>query len=435
MIAFLQKKITVLPKERHLAKTLSIKWITTIRHLKSNALMDIFMSEYGLSNDEGIALMCLAEALLRVPDLETIDALIEDKIAPSNWAIHLGRSNSPLVNASTWALLLTGRVLDEKRPLARTLHSVLKRLGEPVIRNIIKRAMHELSSQFILGRTIIEATQNSTKMLKLGYTYSYDMLGEGAQTSNDALEYMLSYIEAIRHLSTQSTANKMIENPGISIKLSALYERYEWTQKEQVLKHLVPRVLLLAQMAKKSNMALTIDAEESDRLELSMDVIECVLRHQSLHDWDGFGIVVQAYNKRAYFVISWFYMLAKSLQRKVTLRLVKGAYWDSEIKLAQIQGLSGFPVFTSKAATDTSYIQNVKYLKSLTDHIYPQFATHNAHTIAMVKTIFGDFKGYEFQRLHGMGDTLYQTVRQTYDIKCRIYAPVGVHEDLLAYLV
>jgi RHH-type proline utilization regulon transcriptional repressor/proline dehydrogenase/delta 1-pyrroline-5-carboxylate dehydrogenase len=435
VIAMLQADGRVSLDLRDKAQRDAVAWVENIRGRKATGLMDIFMAEYGLSNAEGVSLMCLAEALLRVPDAGTMDALIEDKIAPSNWASHLGRSSSPLVNASTWALLLTGKVLDEKSQLSTILHGMIKRLGEPMIRGAVKRAMRELGAQFVLGQSIKEAIKNGAGQRKNGYTYSYDMLGEAAQTSDDALEFFNAYADAIQAIEKQAKSSKLVENPGISIKLSALFERYELTQKDRVMNSLVSRVLLLSQMAKKANIGLNIDAEEAARLELSMDIIEKVLSDSSLENWDGFGIVVQAYGKRAKYVIDWFYNLAKSLNRRVTVRLVKGAYWDTEIKLAQVEGLEGFPVFSSKPATDISYIENAAHLFACSDVIYPQFATHNAHTIAMVKAIAGEFTGYEFQRLHGMGETLYDVVREEADLNCRIYAPVGVHEDLLAYLV
>ncbi len=435
VLSKLREKSDVNEEVRQNACGQAAKWVEAMRAQKAQSLMDIFMSEYGLSNSEGIALMCLAEALLRVPDSQTIDALIEDKIAPSDWAAHLGRSSSPLVNASTWALMLTGRVLDEEKPLAGVLTGAIRRVGEPVIRKAVKRAMQELGAQFVLGQNIDEAIKNGRAARKKNYTFSYDMLGEAARTADDALGYFNAYANAINVISRHCHSEDARQNPGISIKLSALYERYELPQRERVMKHLVPRVLLLAQMAKKANMGLNIDAEEAARLELSMDVIEAVLLDRSLAGWNGFGIVVQAYGKRARFVIEWYAKLAEKLDRKVMLRLVKGAYWDTEIKVAQVNGQSGFPVFTSKPATDVSYIENAAFLLANAERIYPQFATHNAHTVAAICALAGDFRGFEFQRLHGMGEGLYDIVRAENEYQCRIYAPVGIHEDLLAYLV
>ena len=435
VIRMLRQNSIVNDSHHQSAVRLSSQWVEFARTSSRSNLMDIFMAEYGLSTDEGIALMCLAEALLRVPDSETIDALIEDKIAPSNWSAHLGHSASPLVNASTWALMLTGRVLDESSSMAGVLHGAIKRLGEPAIRRTVRRAMRELGKQFVLGRNITEAIRKGKAARELGYTFSYDMLGEAAWTAADAAVYFDAYFDASTKLAEHCFSSDIHDNPGISIKLSALFERYEEAQREKALKVLIPRVLELALVARQAGMGLNVDAEEASRLELYMDVVEVVLRHPGLADWDGFGIVVQAYGKRARFVIDWYYALARTLNRKVSLRLVKGAYWDTEIKIAQVDGVPGFPVFETKAATDISYIENASHLLKLTDRIYPQFATHNAHTIAIIHSLAKNFKDYEFQRLHGMGDALYAKVLEDFNIRCRIYAPVGVHKDLLAYLV
>ncbi len=414
--------------------------VRSIRETSDPGLMEIFLAEYGLSTDEGIALMCLAEALLRVPDAETIDALIEDKIAPSDWSRHLGHSASPLVNASTWALLLTGRVLDEGKPgISKTLRGAIKRLGEPVIRSAVARAMREMGRQFVLGETIEKAMQRADRMQAKGFTYSYDMLGEAARTDKDARTYQLAYSRAISTISAHCKSDKVRENPGISVKLSALHPRYEIAQRDRVMTELVPRVRALAQLARAAGMGFNIDAEEADRLSLSLEVIEDVLSDPSLKGWEGFGVVVQAYGQRAGHAIDWLYELAQRLDRKIMIRLVKGAYWDAEIKRAQVEGMSGFPVFMNKAATDISYIANARKLLSLTDRIYPQFATHNAHTVAAVLRLAQEEDvtkdGFEFQRLHGMGETLHTLVLDAEKTACRIYAPVGAHEDLLAYLV
>ncbi len=408
--------------------------VRSIRDDDDPGLMEVFLAEYGLSTEEGIALMCLAEALLRVPDAPTIDALIEDKIAPSHWGAHLGKSSSPLVNASTWALMLTGKVLQDGHGLAQVLQDAVRRVGEPVIRTAVGRAMKELGAQFVLGETIDAAVKRGQKEVARGFTYSYDMLGEAAMTAADADYYMEAYRGAIARLAKEANGD-IRDNPGISIKLSALHPRYEQTQRDRVMEELVPWVLELAQSAKDHGIGLNIDAEEADRLEISLDVIEAVARHESLAGWDGFGIVVQAYGKRAPHVIGWFHDLAEELGRKFMLRLVKGAYWDTEIKLAQIEGLQGFPVWTRKAATDVAYICCAKRLLDLTDRIYPQFATHNAHTVAAILEMGADKSLYEFQRLHGMGGPLHDKVKSTEATRCRIYAPVGAHKDLLAYLV
>lgn len=414
----------------------AVELINEIRNGAKPSLMDVFLAEYGLSTDEGVALMCLAEALLRVPDATTIDALIEDKIAPSEWGKHLGHSSSSLVNASTWALMLTGKVLqDGDKGLVSTLRGAVKRLGEPVIRTAVGRAMKEMGAQFVLGQTIEEALKRGKKNVTAGYTYSYDMLGEAAMTQADADTFFAAYANSIKALAAQCTSDDIRENPGISIKLSALHPRYEVGKSERVMAELVPLTLKLAQSAKDAGMGLNIDAEEADRLDLSLDVIDAVLSDPSLEGWDGFGVVVQAYGRRAAHVLDWLNALATKLDRKIMVRLVKGAYWDTEIKRAQVEGLSGFPLFTQKVASDISYIACARKLFEYNDRIYPQFATHNAQSVASILEIAPDAAVYEFQRLHGMGEALYDIVRKKTGARCRIYAPVGAHSDLLAYLV
>ncbi len=411
--------------------------VRAIRHDSKPGLMEVFLAEYGLSTEEGVALMCLAEALLRVPDAETMDALIEDKIAPSEWGKHLGHSSSSLVNASTWALMLTGKVLkeDEETGISSVLRGAVKRLGEPVIRIAVQRAMKEMGQQFVLGETIGEAVKRGKSWTKRGFTYSYDMLGEAAMTAVDAEGYLNAYAGAIAKLAAECRSKDIRENPGISIKLSALHPRYEETQKDRVMAELVPLVLQLARQAKAAGMGLNIDAEEADRLDLSLDVIEAVLSSPDLAGWHGFGVVVQAYGKRASFVIDWLNELATRLDRKIMVRLVKGAYWDTEIMRAQVEGLAGFPVFTRKPATDVSYICCARKLLSYSDRIYGQFATHNAHTTAAIIEMAEDKDAFEFQRLHGMGEALHEILHEKHGTRCRIYAPVGAHSDLLAYLV
>ncbi|MEM9062302.1 MAG: bifunctional proline dehydrogenase/L-glutamate gamma-semialdehyde dehydrogenase PutA [Pseudomonadota bacterium] len=416
-----------------------------IEHLRTDAspgLMEIFLAEYGLSTDEGIALMCLAEALLRVPDTETIDALIEDKIAPSAWGKHLGHSSSPLVNASTWALMLTGNVLREPKSehgISALLHGAIKRVGEPVIRAAVARAMKELGAQFVLGETISDAMDRARSSEENGYTYSYDMLGEAALTARDARAYFDAYSDSIAHLAAEARSGDPRDNPGISIKLSALHPRYEESQRERVMTELVERTALLARQAREANIGLNIDAEEADRLDLSLDVIEAVLADPALAGWDGFGVVVQAYGTRAAPVIDWLHALAEAHDRRIMVRLVKGAYWDTEIKQAQVDGLERFPVFTTKPATDVSWICCAEKLLGAADRIYPQFATHNAHSVATVIEMAHargiSATAYEFQRLHGMGEALHAEVMARFGTRCRIYAPVGAHRDLLAYLV
>jgi RHH-type transcriptional regulator, proline utilization regulon repressor / proline dehydrogenase / delta 1-pyrroline-5-carboxylate dehydrogenase len=414
--------------------------VTRIRQSARPGLMEVFLAEYGLSTDEGIALMCLAEALLRVPDAETMDALIEDKIAPSDWGRHLGKSASSLVNASTWALMLTGKVLDDAEGgITRHLRAAVKRLGEPVIRTAVSRAMKEMGRNFVLGETIDLAMDRATELEAKGYTYSYDMLGEAARTEADARRYHLSYSRAITAIARAARGNDIRTNPGISVKLSALHPRYEVAKRARVMEELVPRVRALASLAKAAGLGFNIDAEEADRLALSLEVIEATLSDPALKGWDGFGVVVQAYGRRAGAVIDWLHALATRLDRKIMVRLVKGAYWDAEVKRAQVLGLTSFPVFTRKQSTDVSYIANARKLLALTDRIYPQFATHNAHTVAAVLHMAGEMGrspfDYEFQRLHGMGERLHDIVLTDHSTRCRIYAPVGAHRDLLAYLV
>lgn len=409
--------------------------VRRIRAKAKPSLMDHFLSEYGLSTREGVALMCLAEAMLRVPDRDTIDALIEDKIAPSDWGKHLGEASSSLVNASTWALMLTGKVLDDAQGgIAGTLRGALRRLGEPVIRAAVTRAMKEMGRQFVLGETIEAALDRARTREAQGYSYSYDMLGEAAMTAADAARYETAYADAIAAIARACDKPDVAQNPGISIKLSALHPRYEVAQEARVMEELVPVVLRLAQAAKAAGMGMNIDAEEQDRLVLSLKVIRAVLSDESLAGWDGFGVVVQAYGKRAGLVIDWLHALATRLDRRIMVRLVKGAYWDTEMKRAQVEGLPDFPLFISKTATDVSYLANTRKLLGMADRIYPQFATHNAQTVAAVLEMAGDIR-FEFQRLHGMGERLHDIVLRETKGRCRIYAPVGAHRDLLAYLV
>jgi RHH-type proline utilization regulon transcriptional repressor/proline dehydrogenase/delta 1-pyrroline-5-carboxylate dehydrogenase len=417
---------------------IAAKGAALVRAIRADArpgLMESFLAEYGLSTDEGVALMCLAEALLRVPDAATMDALIEDKIAPSDWGRHLGRSASSLVNASTWALMLTGKVLEDREPgVVGHLRAALKRLGEPVIRAAVGRAMKEMGRQFVLGETIAAAMDRARAREAEGYAYSYDMLGEAARTGADASRYARSYAAAIAAIAGACRGADVRANPGISVKLSALHPRYEVAQEARVMAELVPVVRDLARRAAAAGMGFNVDAEEADRLVLSMKVIEAVLSDPELAGWDGFGVVVQAYGRRAGLVIDRLYALAAALDRRIMVRLVKGAYWDGEVKRAQALGLPDFPVFSRKEGTDVSYIALARRLLGMTDRIYPQFATHNAHTVAAVLEMAGDAP-FEFQRLHGMGERLHDIVLRETRGRCRIYAPVGAHRDLLAYLV
>lgn len=414
----------------------AVRLIDHIRNSGNPGMMDQFLGEYGLSTNEGIALMCLAESMLRVPDSGTIDILINDKITPFDWANHLGKSEFGIINAATLGLLLTGKVLDEDNSSSITglLSRTVKRIGEPVVRMAVRQAMMEMGNQFVLGQTIQEAMKRAKPEIDKGYLFSFDMLGEAALTKQGADAYFESYAEAIREISTPEPQTSVIGRPGISVKLSAIHPRFEFSQVDRLENQLVPRLKSLCQLAKKGGIPLTVDAEEASRLEPLLDVFESVLRDPSLVDWDGFGIVIQAYGKRAVPVIDWLNSLAIELNRKVTVRLVKGAYWDSEIKMSQVIGAENYSVFTSRSATDISYVSCAKRLFEYSDRIYPQFATHNALTAAAILEL-AKGRRFEFQRLHGMGESLHNHLLEETDAPCRIYAPVGPHEDLLAYLV
>lgn len=403
--------------------------------------LDAFLHEFELSSKEGVVLMCLAEALLRVPDAATVDKLIKDKIAEADWQGHLGQSESLFVNASTWALMLTGRVvkLDEHdaRDLGGTLRRLVQKSGEPVIRSAVTQAMRILGRQFVMGRTIEEALERARAQEKKGYRYSYDMLGEAAYTMADAGRYFRAYAEAIGAIGKAADGRGPIDAPGISIKLSALHPRYAFAQRGRALRELVPQLKALALDAKAADVGLTVDAEEAERLDLSLDIIEAVSGDPDLAGWNGFGLAVQAYQKRGLPLLDWLADMARRHNRRLMVRLVKGAYWDSEVKHAQELGHEGYPVFTRKASTDLSYLACAKRLLAEPDAFYPQFATHNAHSLAWVLEAAGNRQDYEFQRLHGMGEALYDQVvgPDKLNRPCRIYAPVGSHEDLLAYLV
>ncbi len=411
-----------------------------VRNVRGNSkptMMEKFLAQYGLTTKEGVALMCLAEALLRVPDNVTIHELIEDKIASGQWSEHRGKAKSSLINTTTWGLMVAGKLISpsDQKSLMETLRGLVKRMGDPMVRTVAHQAMKEMGRQFVLGRTIQEALKRAGKYESKGYTYSYDMLGEAARTDADAQRYHQDYARAISELKEHCIHTDIRQNPGISVKLSALHARYEFGQRERVMDELVPRALDLAKQAKAANMGFNIDAEEADRLDLSLDVIEAVLSDPALAGWDGFGIVVQAFGKRASQVLDWLYALATRLDRRIMVRLVKGAYWDAEIKRAQVMGLDGFPVFTRKACSDVSYMACAKKLLAMTDRIYPQFATHNAHSVSAIKELAQGRDCFEFQRLHGMGESLHEAVMSEGNSRCRIYAPVGAHQDLLAYLV
>jgi RHH-type proline utilization regulon transcriptional repressor/proline dehydrogenase/delta 1-pyrroline-5-carboxylate dehydrogenase len=402
--------------------------------------IDAFLHEYALSSPEGVALLCLAEALLRIPDAETVDRLIRDKIGEADWGRHLGHSQSIFVNASTWALMLTGRLLRSdtgEHDLRATLRHFVVRSGEPVVRQAVTAAMHILGHQFVIGRTIEEALERAREAEQHGYRHSYDMLGEAAHTAADAARYAAAYDAAIVAIGRASSGRDVVEAPGISVKLSALHPRYEMAQRDRVLAEMSPVLLDLARHARRVGIGLTIDAEEADRLDLSLDLVEMLALTPDLAGWDGLGLAVQAYQKRALPLIEWLADLARRGGRRLMVRLVKGAYWDSEIKHTQERGLDGYPVYTRKVATDVSYLACVRRLLAYGPVFYPQFATHNAHTVAAVLELAGARRDYEFQRLHGMGEALYEQIvgPERMDRPCRVYAPVGSHEDLLPYLV
>ena len=419
------------------------------RRAKDQGAIEAFMRQYDLGSEEGVLLMCVAEALLRIPDAETADRLIRDKLGEADWKRHVGQSPSVLVNASTWGLMLTGHLVDLGDETKRDVHGAFKRLlgrvGEPVIRLAVRQAMRIMGHQFVMGRTIDEALARSRKGDNASYRYSFDMLGEAALTAADAARYLEAYRKAIhaigRHAAAEGTvdaasAAAVFGAPSISVKLSALHPRYEHAKRARVLAELVPRVLELAQLARSYAIGFTVDAEEADRLELSLDVIAAAYSHASLAGWEGFGLAIQAYSKRAPEVIDFIADLARRTGRRIPVRLVKGAYWDAEVKRAQVDGMPGYPVFTRKQNTDVSYLANARRMLDASDAIYPMFATHNAHTIAHVHRMAAG-RPFEFQKLHGMGDDLYAEVIPTdrLNVPCRVYAPVGSHEDLLPYLV
>ncbi|HEX4079021.1 MAG TPA: bifunctional proline dehydrogenase/L-glutamate gamma-semialdehyde dehydrogenase PutA [Rhizomicrobium sp.] len=435
------------PGERAATEVLAADLVRRIRQARDKrSAVDAFTQEYALSSEEGVVLMCLAESLLRVPDAATADRLIRDKIRTGDWDSHLNRSHSLFVNASTWALMLSGRVVTldgaAKWDFAGIWKRLVTRSGEPVIRQAVTFAMRILGRQFVLGRTIGEALRNARPRMEEGYRFSFDMLGEAAYTSHDAARYYESYRHALAAIAAAQPDRRasVFERPSISVKLSALHPRYEWIKHARIMTELVPRLVTLAAQAREANLAFTIDAEESERLDLMLDVFEAMGDAEPLRGWPGLGLAVQGYQKRALPVIAWLGALAKRQDRRIPVRLVKGAYWDTEIKRTQEQGLPDYPVFTRKAATDTSYLASVRALFGLRDTLYPQFATHNAHTLAAIMVCAGDNPDFEYQRLHGMGEALYELYREATPAGrigpgTRIYAPVGTHEDLLAYLV
>ena len=401
--------------------------------------VDALLNEFALSTEEGVVLMCLAEALLRVPDKKTADSLIRDKLADGDWSSHIGNSDSLFVNASSWGLLMTGKLVNYSDKKKKEQFGVLKkavgRLGEPVIRESVRYAMKIMGTQFVMGRDINEAVKRAIEAEAKGYTYSYDMLGEGARTMKDADRYFDSYVNAIDAIGTAAQGKGPEKSPGISIKLSAIHPRYEFSHRERVIEELIPRLKTLAMQARKYDIGFTVDAEEADRLDISMDIIAAVFLDKDLDGWNGFGIALQAYQKRAIFMLDWVQDLTIKAKRKMMVRLVKGAYWDSEVKISQAEGYNDFPVFSRKPSTDVSYQACAKKLLNMRDTVYPQFATHNAYTVATILEMTDQHSGFEFQRLHGMGESLYDQVVQNDKVSCRVYAPVGQHADLLAYLV
>jgi RHH-type proline utilization regulon transcriptional repressor/proline dehydrogenase/delta 1-pyrroline-5-carboxylate dehydrogenase len=416
--------------------------VNSVREKRAErGVLDAFMQEYDLSSEEGVVLMCLAEALLRIPDDETAEKLIADKLGDANWESHLGKSSSVMVNASTWGLMLTGKLVALPESAQSNFKSTLKRLinrsGEPVVRTAIRQAMRIMGHQYVMGRTIDEALDRSEQKKNRIYRHSFDMLGEAALTSEDSERYMDAYRAGIRAIGARRNPDDIFAAPSISVKLSALHPRFELGQKDRVLPELCPRLLELARLAMENRMALTVDTEEADRLMLTLDVFCNVFQDPSLAGWNGFGLALQTYQKRAVPVIDMLESLAAKTGRRIPVRLVKGAYWDAEIKHAQVEGFDGYPVFTRKANTDVSYIACARKVLANRKAFYPQFATHNAHTIATVTELAGDRLDYEFQRLHGMGEDLYGVVmsEEGYRHACRVYAPVGSHEDLLPYLV
>jgi len=423
---------------KHRAKLL----VEHVRSQRKNAVgVDSFLNTYSLSTQEGIALMCLAEAMLRVPDQLTVDKLIRDKLTGADWRAKAGQSDSFFINATSWALVLTGKVLkrtEEKTEWSNIIQRLLNRTSEPFVRAAVAHAMKIMSKQFVMGRTISEAIKNAKKAEANGYLASYDMLGEAALTAEDAERYFQSYLNAITVLGESCDATISPEKKSnISVKLSALHPRYQEAFAPQVREELGGKLLKLAQLAKNFNIGLTVDAEESERLELSLDIFSDVYLDKSLAGWHGFGLALQSYQKRAFYLIDWIAALAKQGGRRIMVRLIKGAYWDSEIKKAQMQGLTEYPVFTRKVFSDVSFQACAKKILTYTEVIYPQFATHNAYSVAMVLEIVGNYRDFEFQCLHGMGKELYEQIAPAdkLGIPCRVYAPVGSHEDLLPYLV
>jgi RHH-type proline utilization regulon transcriptional repressor/proline dehydrogenase/delta 1-pyrroline-5-carboxylate dehydrogenase len=431
------------PEEDATATALARRLVTALRAKRRGGGVEALVQEFSLSSQEGVALMCLAEALLRIPDTATRDALIRDKIGGGDWRSHLGQSPSLFVNAATWGLVVTGKLssTNSEAGLGAALTRLIARAGEPVIRRGVDLAMRMMGEQFVTGQTIEEALARSRSMEAKGFRYSYDMLGEAATTAEDAARYLRDYENAIHAIGHASAGRGIQDGPGISIKLSALHPRYSRAQRDRVMAELLPRVADLAALARHYDIGLNIDAEEADRLELSLDLLDALCHDERLAGWNGVGFVIQAYQRRAPYAIDFVIDLARRTNRRMMVRLVKGAYWDSEIKRAQLDGLESFPVFTRKIHTDVSYLVCARKLLAAPDAVFPQFATHNARTVAAIHTMADPATWqpgqYEFQCLHGMGEPLYEEVvgHNHLNRPCRIYAPVGTHETLLAYLV
>ncbi|MEZ9945973.1 bifunctional proline dehydrogenase/L-glutamate gamma-semialdehyde dehydrogenase PutA [Vibrio breoganii] len=437
----LLKLATPLEEEKQRTKRQTTALIEAIRADKrSIQMIDALLLEYSLDTQEGILLMCLAEALMRIPDSETADALIKDKLTVADWKSHLSQSDSVFVNASTWGLMLTGKVVgvnnQETTSPSSALSKLVNKMSEPVIRKAMHQAMKVMGHQFVLGRDIKEAQKNGAPLRKKGFTHSFDMLGEAALTSEDAQKYFNDYLMAIESVGRNKQNDDSSPAPSISIKLSALHPRYEVANKERVLNELHDTLIKLLTRAIELDVAITIDAEEADRLELSLQLFEKVYTNDLVKGWGKFGLVIQAYSKRCLPVLVWVNALAKEQGDLIPLRLVKGAYWDSEIKWSQQAGYVNYPVYTRKEATDMSYLACARFLLSegVRGNIFPQFASHNAHTVTAIAEM-AEHTDYEFQRLHGMGDSLYYHVMEKYGQPVRIYAPVGSHKDLLPYLV
>ncbi len=436
-LAYLLQHVDAMEAKYSAIHTRAKTFVTSLRENGSGSGVEAFLNTYSLDTREGIAVMCLAEALLRIPDSDTADKLIEDTFSESKWEEHLGHSDSLFVNASTWGLLLTGKVINidkaqERGQVSQVMRRLVKSAGEPVIREALKKAMDLMGDQFVLGQTIEEAIRRAKPTEKRGYTTSYDILGEGARTEAQAQGYFDAYKEAIENVGASSSATTLETRPGISVKLSALDPRYHLLHRDRVFQTIVPRLKELILTAQRHAISVSLDAEETARLDLQLDIFQHLMRDPDFAEYEGLGFVCQAYQKRAIYVIEWLATLAKDTGKRIPVRLVKGAYWDNEIKWAQLLGLEDYPVFTRKEHTDVSYLACAATLFNHGDVFYPQFATHNALTVAAIMEM-ADGRSFEFQRLYGMGQELYEQIVK--DHPCRVYAPVGGHRDLLAYLI